>query len=210
MQNDLTDETFRIRDSIPICNAKFTNSRKETRSAGFRACAYRNFFRPGSVDPYKVLEKYRVTVEKIEPRVFFLKRSFPVFRASPILWKIETRIRRHRILFNFSPREYIENTSRFTTHPLPSLFFIRIAVTLVFLPPSSSSPLPLPRERAKAPGEIRAPPARIRVSRNSYYTAFPILPHTHTHTLIFPSRFNIVITPHQPYVLRNAFLSSPV
>lgn len=133
--------------------------------------------------------------------MYFLKRSFPVFGFSPILWKIETRIRRHRILFNFSPREYIENTSR-SGHPLPAPppCFSSVSPSHLFF---FSSPLLLPgtcessRRNTSFPARIRDLAILIVPSR------FPRRRYSSTRSFLPP--FNIVITPHQPYVLHNAF-----
>lgn len=115
--------------------------------------------------------------------MYFLKRSFPVFGFSPILWKIETRIRRHRILFNFSPREYIENTSR-SAHPLPAPppCFSSVSPSHLFF---FSSPLLLPgtcessRRNTSFPARIRDLAILIVSSR------FPRRRYSSTHVRFF-------------------------
>lgn len=115
--------------------------------------------------------------------MYFLKRSFPVFGFSPILWKIETRIRRHRILFNFSPREYIENTSR-SAHPLPAPppCFSSVSPSHLFF---FSSPLLLPgtcessRRNTSFPARIRDLAILIVPSR------FPRRRYSSTHVRFF-------------------------
>lgn len=121
--------------------------------------------------------------------MYFLKRSFPVFGFSPILWKIETRIRRHRILFNFSPREYIENTSR-SAHPLPAPppCFSSVSPSHLFF---FSSSLLLPgtcessRRNTSFPARIRDLAILIVPSR------FPCRRYSSTRSFFPP--FNIVI-----------------
>lgn len=115
--------------------------------------------------------------------MYFLKRSFPVFGFFPILWKIETRIRRHRILFNFSPREYIENTSRSAhSFPAPPPCFSSVSPSHLFF---FSSPLLLPgtcessRRNTSFPARIRDLAILIVPSR------FPRRRYSSTHVRFF-------------------------
>lgn len=177
-RNDLTDWRNRIRDSIPICNAKFTNSRKETRLAFACICNF-SAFCPGNVDHAQSFGKISRNGRGNRAPCIFWNEASP-YSAFPRFYgklKHEFDDIGSYSIFHRANISKIRVDPATPSRPRRLVFHPYRRHTCFFSLPLFSSP-----ERAKAPGEIRA---FLRESAISQFLLYPrvspvdaILPHT--------------------------------